>query len=66
MHIPPLIKGVVILLAEDEMLVRMAATDILQEAGYHVLEARDGVEALAVLEIRNDVAALVTDVAMPK
>ncbi|HEX8663996.1 MAG TPA: response regulator [Beijerinckiaceae bacterium] len=65
MHIPPLIKGVVILLAEDEMLVRMAATDILQEAGYHVLEARDGVEALAVLEIRDDVAALVTDVAMP-
>src|SRR4051812_10592218 len=56
----------VILIAEDEMLVRMNAADILQEAGYHVVEARDGVEAIALLEIRDDVAALFTDLAMPK
>ena len=58
-------KAVVVLVADDELLVRMAATDILQEAGYHVVEAHDGVEALAVLEIRDDVAAMLTDIAMP-
>jgi CheY-like chemotaxis protein len=30
-----------------------------------VVEAHDGVEALAVLEIRRDVAAMLTDIAMP-
>ena len=41
-------------------------TDILQDAGYHVLEARDGVEAIAILELRSgDVSALFTDIAMP-
>jgi CheY-like chemotaxis protein len=58
-------KTIVILVAEDEMLVRMATTDVLQDRGYHVVEARDGVEALAILELRDDVAALLTDVAMP-
>ena len=35
-------KAVVILIAEDEMLVRLNTTDILQDAGYHVLEAPTG------------------------
>jgi CheY-like chemotaxis protein len=56
---------VIVLIAEDEILVRMAAADFLQEAGYHVVEARDGVEAIAILEVRDDVAAIFTDVAMP-
>src|SRR5215211_8095771 len=47
------------------MIVRMSTMDILQDAGYHVLEARDGVEAIAVIELRDDVAALFTDVTMP-
>jgi two-component system, response regulator PdtaR len=58
-------RPVVVLVVEDEMLVRMAATDFLQDAGFHVVEARDGVEALATLELREDVAALLTDIAMP-
>lgn len=58
-------KPVVILIVEDEILVRMSIADILQEAGYHIVEARDGVEALALLEVRDDVAALFTDVTMP-
>jgi two-component system, response regulator PdtaR len=58
-------RPVVVLVVEDEMLVRMAATDFLQNAGFRVVEARDGVEALATLELRDDVAALLTDVAMP-
>jgi CheY-like chemotaxis protein len=58
-------RPVVILVVEDEMLVRMFAVDLLQDEGFHVVEARDGVEALAMLEVRDDVAALVTDIAMP-
>jgi len=40
-------KGAVVLIVEDEALVRMSAADILQEAGFHVVESRDGMEALA-------------------
>jgi CheY-like chemotaxis protein len=58
-------RPAVILVVEDEMLVRMLALDLLQDEGFHVIEARDGVEALAMLEVRDDVAALLTDVAMP-
>jgi two-component system, response regulator PdtaR len=58
-------KPAVILIVEDEMLVRMSTTDVLQDAGYHVLEARDGVEAIAMIELRDDVAVLFTDVTMP-
>jgi two-component system, response regulator PdtaR len=57
-------RPVVILIADDELLVRMSVADILQDAGYHVVEARDGVEALAILELRNDVSVLFTDVQM--
>jgi CheY-like chemotaxis protein len=58
-------KPVVVLVVEDEMLVRMSAADILQDAGYHVVEARDGVEAIALLEMRDDVGVMLTDIAMP-
>jgi two-component system, response regulator PdtaR len=58
-------KPVVILIVEDEILVRMSLADILHDAGYHVVEARDGVEAIALLEVRGDVAVVVTDVTMP-
>jgi CheY-like chemotaxis protein len=55
----------VVLIVEDEIIVRISSADILQDAGYHVVEARDGVEALAIFEMRDDVAAMLTDVTMP-
>jgi two-component system, response regulator PdtaR len=64
-EMPEAAKGAVVLIVEDEALVRMSAADILQEAGFHVVESRDGMEALALLEIRDDVAAMFTDLAMP-
>ena len=55
-----------VLLVEDEAMVRWNATEILQDAGFQVVEARDGVEAIAVLELRaGEVSALLTDVRMP-
>ena len=56
---------VVILLAEDEMLVRLMANDMLTGADYRVVEARDGHEALSILSEQNAVRAVFTDVNMP-
>ena len=58
-------SAVVVLVVEDETLVRLVANDILTEAGYRVLEAHDGQEALTVLEVHEDVRAMFTDVNMP-
>jgi CheY-like chemotaxis protein len=56
----------VVLLVEDEPLVRMSAADDLQEAGFHVLEAANADVALAVLEACSDeVRVLFTDIDMP-
>ena len=55
----------VILVAEDEDLVRLIATDILEECGFSVIEAENAEEALTVLEARPDVRLLFTDINMP-
>ena len=57
--------AVVVLVVEDETLVRLLANDILTEAGYRVLDARDGQEALTILEVNNSIRAILTDVTMP-
>ena len=56
---------VIVLVAEDETLVRLLANDILTDADYGVIEAHDGQEALAILAAKNTVRALLTDVNMP-
>ena len=56
----------VVLVVEDEPLVRMTAADELEEAGFQVLEAANADVALKVLEARSDeVQVLFTDVDMP-
>ena len=58
--------GTRVLVVEDDLLVRMVTVDAIEEAGYRVTAADDGVEALAVLEREGaDLAAVVTDIAMP-
>jgi CheY-like chemotaxis protein len=58
-------KRPVILLVEDEMLVRMLAAEVLSEAGFTIVESGSAEEALAVLQTRSDVRVLFTDVNMP-
>jgi len=58
-------NSTVILLVEDEVLVRMLAADVLSEAGFTVLESTNAEEALTFLEARPDVQVLFTDVNMP-
>ena len=56
---------VVVLVVEDEPLVRMFAVDLLEDEGFTVLEAENADAALAVLRARLDVRVLFTDVDMP-
>jgi DNA-binding NtrC family response regulator len=55
----------VVLVVEDEMMLRMRAVDIVVDAGYTPLEALDAAEAVAILESRSDVALMCTDIQMP-
>jgi len=55
-----------VLIAEDQDAVRELATEFLKAAGYTVLSARDGAEALELVErFRLPVDVLLTDVVMP-
>lgn len=54
-----------VLVVDDEALLRMLATDYFREAGYEVIEAETGEEALAALRSRGDIQAVFTDVHMP-
>jgi len=55
----------VVLIAEDDALLRMLAMDIVEEAGFVVIEAPDADAAMALLESRQDIALLFTDIDMP-
>jgi DNA-binding NtrC family response regulator len=54
-----------VLLVEDDPLLRMISHDGLSAAGYHVIEAANASEALAILEARCDVSCVVSDIVMP-
>ena len=55
------------LIVEDEEAVRELASEFVKSAGYTVLTARDGTEALAIAEQSDEpIHLLLTDVVMPK
>jgi CheY-like chemotaxis protein len=55
-----------ILVVEDEALVRMTLVDVLEDAGFKVIEAVHADEALRVLKAVSGIDAVVTDVEMPR
>jgi CheY-like chemotaxis protein len=55
----------VVLVVEDEMLLRMRAVDMVEDAGYTSAQAVDADEAVAILESRSDIALVMTDIQMP-
>jgi two-component sensor histidine kinase/FixJ family two-component response regulator len=54
-----------VLVVEDEMMLRMRAVDIVEDAGFIPIEAVNADEALAILESRSDIDLLFTDIQMP-
>src|ERR1700689_2767767 len=54
-----------VLVVEDEMMLRMRAVDIVEDAGFTAIEAVNADEALAILESRSDIELLFTDIQMP-
>ena len=58
-------KKKVILVVEDEAIIRMGTVQILEDAGYAVVEAWNADVAIEILEGRNDIRAVFTDIKMP-
>jgi CheY-like chemotaxis protein len=54
----------VLLVVEDEVLIRLSTSDFLRNEGFTVLEAGSAREALTVLKARSDVSVVVTDIHM--
>jgi DNA-binding NtrC family response regulator len=54
-----------VLLVEDEPLIRLFISELLEEAGFKVVEAANATEALVILEAGLRVNVLLTDVDMP-
>jgi CheY-like chemotaxis protein len=65
MALGPSCAPAVVLIVEDEMMLRMRAVDMVEDAGYRPIEALDADEAVAILESRSDIALICTDIQMP-
>src|SRR3954447_19907232 len=55
----------VVLVVEDEFLIRISAVEISLEDGIYVLQAADADEALEILQVRTDIRVIFTDIHMP-
>jgi CheY-like chemotaxis protein len=55
----------VVLIVEDEFLLRMDAVDMIAAAGFEVVEAINADDAIEILESRPDITAVFTDIQMP-
>ena len=55
----------VVLVVKDESLVRTDAIEMVEMAGFEAISASDADEAIRILESRNDIRAVFTDVQMP-
>jgi CheY-like chemotaxis protein len=50
---------------EDEMVLRMRAVDLVEDAGFTAVQAVNADEALSILESRSDISLLFSDIQMP-
>jgi len=63
--VQPAGDGEVVLVIDDEPTIRMLAAEVLQEAGYTVIEAADGPTGLNILQSSARIDLLITDVGLP-
>jgi PAS domain S-box-containing protein len=68
---PPLViqpstgDGKTVMVVDDEPTVRMLVTEVLKDLNYRAIECHDGAEALRILESKQHIDLLVTDVGLP-
>lgn len=55
----------IMLVVDDEALIRMDLVHVAREAGFDTVEADDASRALAILESREDIRVVFTDIKMP-
>jgi CheY-like chemotaxis protein len=55
----------VVLVVEDDFLLRMDAVDIVRNAGFEAIEAANADQAIAIIEADPDIHIVFTDVQMP-
>ena len=58
-------SATVVLVVEDDALLRMHAAEMIEEAGFQVLEADGADAAIRFLESRSDIGIIFTDIDMP-
>ncbi len=61
----PEAQGETVLVVEDDPDVRSLVISLLQRLGYNILEAGDGAEALAALQVSPPIDLLLSDVVLP-
>jgi PAS domain S-box-containing protein len=61
----PADRGEVVLVVEDEAVVRGLIVEVLGELGYQAIEAADGVKGLETLQSKRRIDLLVTDIGLP-
>src|SRR6476661_1052202 len=57
-------KRPVVLIVEDEFLLRMDAVEMIAAAGFEVVEAGNADEAIEILQARRDITVVFTDIQM--
>ena len=55
-----------VLVVEDEPLLRMAAVDMVEEADFEPVEAADATETMRILEERLDIRIVFSDIDIPR
>ncbi|WP_426442527.1 response regulator [Bradyrhizobium genosp. P] len=55
----------IVLVVEDEFLIRLHAANMVEAAGFQALTAENADDAIAILEARDDVRVIFTDIQMP-
>jgi two-component system, response regulator PdtaR len=55
----------VILIVEDEFLLRMDSAEMIETAGFEVVQAGNADEAIAILQVRPAIHVVFTDIQMP-
>jgi CheY-like chemotaxis protein len=60
-----IVAGATVLFVEDEAMIRLLGTEILEDAGYSVIEAANADEAVVLLTKHSDVQLLFSDIDMP-